>query len=91
MRAVRVEEFGTDKVQVRDLPDPVPGAGEVLVTTEAATINPADAAVVTGAAACRFPRGGVGLPALLPAASEAEIAVAALLGDDVIEAGNADG
>jgi NADPH:quinone reductase len=60
MHAVRVEEFGTDKVQVRDLPDPVPGAGEVLVATEAATINPADAAVVTGAAAPRFPRGAGG-------------------------------
>jgi NADPH:quinone reductase len=60
MRAVRVEEFGLDKVMVRDLPDPVPGMGEVLVTTEAATINPADAAVASGAAAPRFPAGVTG-------------------------------
>jgi NADPH:quinone reductase len=60
MRAVRVEEFGLDKVQVRDLPDPVPGMGEVLVATEAATINPADAAVASGAAAPRFPAGATG-------------------------------
>jgi hypothetical protein len=59
MRAVRVEPFGTDKVQGRDLPDPVPGAGEVLIATEAATVNPADAAVVLGTAASRFPRGAV--------------------------------
>lgn len=60
MRAVRVEEFGVDKVQVRDMRDPLPGPGEVLVATEAATINPADAAVVTGAAVGRFPPGAVG-------------------------------
>jgi NADPH2:quinone reductase len=60
MRAVRVEQFGIDKLQVRDLPDPVPGVGEVLVATEAATINPADAAVASGAAAPRFPPGASG-------------------------------
>jgi NADPH:quinone reductase len=60
MRAVRVEQFGIDNLKVTDLPDPVPGVGEVLVATEAATINPADAAVVTGAAAPRFPPGAVG-------------------------------
>jgi NADPH2:quinone reductase len=60
MRAVRVEQFGIDKVQVRDLPDPAPGVGEVLVATEAATINPADAAVASGAAAPRFPSGAIG-------------------------------
>jgi NADPH:quinone reductase len=60
MRAVRVEEFGLDKVQVRDLPDPVPGMGEVLISTEAATINPADAAVASGTAVQRFPPGAIG-------------------------------
>jgi NADPH:quinone reductase len=60
MRAVRVEQFGVDKVEVRELPDPVPGAGEVLIATEAATINPADAAVAKGAAAPRFPPGATG-------------------------------
>ena len=60
MRAVRVEKFGLDQVQVQDLPDPVPGMGEVLIATEAATINPADAAVASGAAAGRFPPGATG-------------------------------
>ena len=60
MRAVRVEQFGIDNLQVRELPDPAPGTGEVLIATEAATVNPADAAVVTGAAAARFARGAVG-------------------------------
>ena len=31
MRAVRVEQFGIDNLQVLDLPDPVPGTGEVLI------------------------------------------------------------
>jgi NADPH:quinone reductase len=60
VRAVRVEQFGIDNVQVRDLPDPAPGAGEVLIATEAATVNPSDKAVVTGAAAPRFPPGAAG-------------------------------
>lgn len=60
MLAVRVEEFGVDKLTVRELPDPRPGIGEVLVFTEAATINPADARVVTGAAVNRFPTGAIG-------------------------------
>jgi NADPH:quinone reductase len=60
MHAIRVEQFGVDNLKVRDLPDPIPGASEVLIATEAATINPADAAVVTGAAAPRLPKGAVG-------------------------------
>jgi NADPH:quinone reductase len=60
MRAVRIEEFGLGNVVVRDLPDPTPGMGEVLINTQAATINPADAAVVSGAAASRFPNGATG-------------------------------
>ena len=60
MRAVRIEQLGIDKVQVRELPDPVPVVREVLVATEAATINPADAAVASGAAAPRFPFGASG-------------------------------
>jgi NADPH:quinone reductase len=60
MRAVRVEQFGIGEVRVRDLPDPVPGVGEVLIATEAATINPVDAAVASGAAAPRFPPGVTG-------------------------------
>ena len=36
------------------MPDPTPAAGEVLVATEAATLNPADNALVSGALAARF-------------------------------------
>ncbi|HTU84039.1 MAG TPA: NADP-dependent oxidoreductase [Solirubrobacteraceae bacterium] len=42
-------------MRVSELPDPAPGQGEVLIATEAATVNPADVAVVTGAAAPRLP------------------------------------
>jgi NADPH:quinone reductase len=57
MRAVRFTEFGIGNLQVAEVTGPAPAAGEVLIATEAATINPADAAIVTGAAADRFPRG----------------------------------
>ena len=45
---------GPDSIEVLDLPDPAPAAGEVLVATEAATLNPADKALVSGALAARF-------------------------------------
>ena len=48
---------GPDSIEVLELPDPAPAAGEVLVATEAATLNPADAAVVSGALTQRFPAG----------------------------------
>jgi NADPH:quinone reductase len=44
-------------VKVTEVADPSPGQGEVLIATEAATINPADFAVVTGTAAARLPWG----------------------------------
>ncbi|MFC5502741.1 NADP-dependent oxidoreductase [Lysinimonas soli] len=48
---------GPDSIEVRELPDPSPAAGELLIATEAATLNPADNAVVSGAATSRFPTG----------------------------------
>ena len=57
VRAVQVTQFGLEHLQVGDLPDPTPAPGEVLVATEAATVNPADFAIVTGAAAPRIPAG----------------------------------
>lgn len=45
---------GPDSIEVLDLPDPAPAAGEVLVATEAATLNPADNALVSGALAERI-------------------------------------
>jgi NADPH:quinone reductase len=57
MKAVQVREFGVEQVTVAEVADPSPGQGEVLIATEAATINPADFAVVTGASAARLPWG----------------------------------
>jgi NADPH:quinone reductase len=57
MKAVQAGEFGVEHVTVAEVADPSPGQGEVLIATEAATINPADFAVVTGAAAARLPWG----------------------------------
>jgi len=45
---------GPDSIEVLDVPDPAPAAGEVLVATEAATLNPADNALVSGALAERL-------------------------------------
>ena len=55
MQAVQVERFGVENLKVQEVADPVPGPGEVLIATEAATINPADLAIVTGTVASRFP------------------------------------
>jgi NADPH:quinone reductase len=57
MKAVQVPAFGVEHVTVAEVADPSPGRGEVLIATEAATINPADFAVATGAAAARLPWG----------------------------------
>jgi NADPH:quinone reductase len=59
MRAVHVTRFGIEHLRVEYVPDPIPGSGEVLIATEAATINPADLRIVTGAAAPRIPPGAV--------------------------------
>ena len=49
MIAVTVSQpSGPDSIEVLELPDPVPNAGEVLVATEAATINPVDSGIVSG-------------------------------------------
>lgn len=50
MRAVTFSEFGgPEQIAVIDTPDPVPGEGEVLVAVRAASINPVDASVLSGA------------------------------------------
>lgn len=46
---------GPDSVEVIEVPDPTPGAGEVLVATRAATINPVDSSIVGGQLTQRFP------------------------------------
>jgi NADPH:quinone reductase len=52
---VHITAFGVEHVTVAEVPDPSPGHGEILIATEAATINQADFAVATGAVAARLP------------------------------------
>jgi NADPH2:quinone reductase len=50
VKAVRIHETGGPEVLVyEDVPTPSPGAGQVLVRVEAASVNPIDAAVRAGA------------------------------------------
>lgn len=42
MRALTQDRYGWDALGVRDLPDPMPGAGQVLVRVHAAGVNPYD-------------------------------------------------
>jgi len=57
VKTVQAGDAGQAHVTVAEVADPRPGQGEVLVATEAATINPADFAVAAGAAAARLPWG----------------------------------
>jgi NADPH:quinone reductase-like Zn-dependent oxidoreductase len=57
MRVVRVPKFGVENLVVGEADEPRPAGGEVLIATDAATINPSDAGIVSGAAApCLPPR-----------------------------------
>ena len=49
MRAIRVSQFGGPEVlTLADVPDPVAGPGEVVVTLHAAGVNPVEAYIRTG-------------------------------------------
>ena len=49
MKAVRFDQYGgIDVLKVVDVPQPVPGAGEVLVHVKAAGINPGEAKIRDG-------------------------------------------
>ncbi len=49
MKAIRVHEFGGPAVlKLEEIPDPKPGAGELLVRVRAAGINPVDAYIPSG-------------------------------------------
>ena len=49
-KAVQFDSYGgVDVLEVRDVPRPVPGAGEVLVEVRAAGINISEAAIRAGA------------------------------------------
>ena len=51
MRAVEIREFGGPEVlQVRDIPVPVPAAGEILLRVHAAAVNPVDTSIRAGRA-----------------------------------------
>ncbi|MFI6353955.1 zinc-binding alcohol dehydrogenase family protein [Streptomyces sp. NPDC050743] len=66
MRAVRIEEFGGPEVLVPvEVPDPVPGPGQVLVRIAAAGVNRADALLRAGV----YHRAG--RPPLIPGAEAA--------------------
>jgi NADPH2:quinone reductase len=57
MQRVQLTAFGIDAVEVAEVEDVRPAAGEVLIAAEAMTINPVDLYVVTGALAQAFPSG----------------------------------
>jgi NADPH:quinone reductase-like Zn-dependent oxidoreductase len=55
-KAVQFDSYGgIDALQVRDVPRPVPAAGEVLVEVKAAGINPSEAVIRSGALHHMFP------------------------------------
>jgi NADPH:quinone reductase-like Zn-dependent oxidoreductase len=55
-RAVQFDEYGEiDVLQVREVPRPVPGHGEVLVAVRAAGINPGENAIRSGALHAMWP------------------------------------
>ncbi len=56
MRAVRFDEYGDrDVLHVVEVPDPEPGAGEVLVRVRAAGINPGETSIRKGLLDDRWP------------------------------------
>jgi NADPH:quinone reductase-like Zn-dependent oxidoreductase len=55
-KAVQFDSYGgIDVLEVRDVPRPVPGAGEVLIEVRAAGINISEAAIRAGAVRDLFP------------------------------------
>jgi NADPH:quinone reductase-like Zn-dependent oxidoreductase len=55
-KAVQFDSYGgIDVLQVRDVPRPIPGAGEVLVQVKAAGINPSEGVIRSGALHHMFP------------------------------------
>ncbi len=49
MKAIRVHEYGgPEKLRYEDVPQPEPGAGQVLVRVHAASVNPVDYKIGTG-------------------------------------------
>jgi NADPH:quinone reductase-like Zn-dependent oxidoreductase len=88
MKAVRFDEYGDVNVlRIADVPDPVPGPGQVLVQVKAAGINPGEAKIRDGLLHSRwpatFPSGqGSDLAGVVAAVSSGSTAIAP--GDEVI-------
>ena len=56
MKAIVLHEYGgPDKLKYEDVPNPVPGEGEVLIRQAATSVNPIDYKMRSGAAKERFP------------------------------------
>ena len=56
MKAIRVHEFGGPAVlKLEDIPDPTPGAGDIVVRVRAAGVNPVDAYIHSGTYARKPP------------------------------------
>ena len=63
MKAARLQAYGdVDQFRLEDVPDAVPGAGEVLIRIAAASLNPADLYVRQGFFAAHVP---LDLPAII--------------------------
>jgi len=58
MRAYRIKQFGLENLKADELPNPAPGAGEVLVRVHATSLNYRDLMIVRGLydPKLRFPR-----------------------------------
>jgi NADPH:quinone reductase-like Zn-dependent oxidoreductase len=84
-RAVRFDQYGgVDVLEVRDVPRPAAGPGEVLVQVKAAGINPGEAMIRSGALDARW-------PATFPSGQGSDFAgVVAEVGDGVREFGVGD-
>lgn len=82
MRAVRIDEFGGPEVLVEvEVPEPVPGPGEVLLRIAAAGVNRADALVRRGV----YHRAGK--PPLIPGAEASGVIIEVGEGVEGLEAG----
>lgn len=63
MRAIVLKDYGgVDQLELRDVPDPKPAPGEVVVALAATSVNPIDYKLRSGAARGRIP---LELPAIL--------------------------
>ena len=56
MKAIVIHAYGgPDVLKVEEVPDPIPGEGEVLVKTVATSVNPIDFKIRSGAMRNFFP------------------------------------